>query len=113
MLYEVITCVQTLQRRHDFLLVVGVLGEVRFDDQVGSDVNAGLGIEGLLEAPAGARHDARFLVGEVDLVFGPRAGRRGLGLFSSCLLAGLLLIGLALGPLAFVLGLLALSYNFV
>lgn len=51
-------CLEVRHGRRDCLLVVGMLGEVPLDDQMGVGSDAGLGVDSLLEAAAGGGHGA-------------------------------------------------------
>jgi hypothetical protein len=87
------------------LFVIGVLGGVRAHDQQGGHIHCGLGIIGLLEPPARARHDPRVFVGEIDLVFGPGTRGRFLGRLPAQLSAPRLLLGRPFGLFGRVVGL--------
>jgi hypothetical protein len=70
-------CCQGLQHGHHLLLIVGRLRDARGDDQHHARIDSGLRVAALLEAATRDRHDARLLVGEIDLIFLPRTGFRG------------------------------------
>lgn len=84
---------QLVEHRRALLLVVGRLGDHRHKHLNGLSIDHRLGVLTCLEATAGYGHDARFLVGEVDLVCGTRTGR------GRCawLTAGLVATGRGLG----------------
>ena len=66
-----------------------------------------LGIVALIKAAAGDRHDARCVIGQIDLVGGPRTRGRGFGRLAPRFLAGLLGPRLARRQLGLILRLLA------
>lgn len=86
--------------RLDFQLVIGMLTAMPTDNQHRVDIDAGLGVVALCEAAAGSGHDPGCFVGQVALVRVPGAGFRRLGWFTACLLARLLLLGVARSGLA-------------
>ena len=57
-----------VQHRRELPLVVGSLDDVSRDHQQAARGDHRLGIVALLEDAARHRHDARFLVGQVDLI---------------------------------------------
>ena len=91
----------SLQGGGDFQLVVGVLGDVVLDDQMGVDVDTGLRVVGLLETAAGAgmMRDWSSVRLTWSLAFGPGSGA--LRWLAARLLAGLLLARFTLGLPAF------------
>ena len=82
-----------VQHRLDLPLVVRGLNHIDGDDQQASRGDGGLRVVALVEAAAGHRHDARFFVGEIDLIVRPRP----LGWRLWRLAAGLLARGRRLG----------------
>src|SRR5438128_9042148 len=71
------------QRRFDFLFVIGVLRDVFGHDQHALRIHAHLHVVGLLEMFSTRRHDAGFVIGEIDLIIVADASLRRLGFRSS------------------------------
>ena len=82
--------VELVQHWLDLLLVIGRLDDIAGDHQQAIRRHCGLGIVALIKAAAGDRHDARCVIGQIDLVGGPRTRSRGFGRLAPRFLAGLL-----------------------
>ena len=93
---------QSCQSRFDLLLVVGLLREMVLHNQVRIDVHRSLGVVAL-QVTLRTGHDARFLVGEVDLILVLRTRLRRFGRATAWLLPGLFLFLLAPLQLLFIL----------
>ena len=77
--YHLLPLIKASKRRRKLLLVIGVVADVLRHNQVAVDVHRRLRVVALHKALRG-RHDARLLIGEVDLVLGPRSRHRRLRL---------------------------------
>ena len=96
-----------VQHRFELLLVVGRLAHGARHHQQTSRRHRGLGVVALIKAAAGHRHDAQLLVGQVDLVVGPRPFERRFGRLAAGLFPARLRLRLPRRELGFVLRLLA------
>src|SRR5208337_5217443 len=72
------------------LLVIGLLGYMGRNDDLGGYIHPSLSVVALLKT-TGGRHNTGIFVGQIDLVLGSGTGNRRLGLLPSRFLAGFLL----------------------
>src|SRR3989440_11658236 len=81
-----------IEGRNQLLFVVGLLAEVLTHNQATVPLPPDLAVISLFKTTTGYRHDARFFIGEVDLIFALRTRRGRFRCASTWLLPGLLFL---------------------